>query len=715
MTSRSFPTLAAASLTVFLAGPAPAADADGYVVTVLPSHDAYVDAQYGNDSYPGEPLYVGPPPDSSDGKLAFLQFDLGEIPRGSVVDAVQLAMTADPSEPVSQTVLVTVVEDFTWPSDMTYDWASERGITTSGKGSCSSTQPTSCLAGTWAFSSTKQSEVQVFTYEDNPSLVAAVANANNQEKRVLSVMLSGGGAGPVPYGSTATASADKLFSQAPRLLISYRPPDALLARNWAQPHGNWRHGGGTPWRFAQSPAKAGMTTTDPWTTNGAPSDPVIYRGDIYAFFAGKKSSLNTLTRFTPNGGRDPLTGTMPTGSVATALGPSGRLFAATNGTLAVFDLNDGGAQLASTKLDNFSGTLTAGPSGGVYLVETPQKTGQPQASAFVLKSGSSPSLSRSWSYSLSGNNPTAVTLSADGTLAYVATDDHVTAICSASVSAPSNCQATEQCSGIGQPLWSYACPSSGCSPKTPVAADDGSNTVYLATGENLLAFQCTGDPLVNSASLGTGHTFAQPVLTKDNVLVAPQDGQFYAVVTKNSTVYQAETGCLASSTPSSDCSAPTAIAADQLPKATNTAPVLDGNDNLYVLDDNGYLSAYDLTIGTGDPTLTRIFPSGPQSGSPVSGAGALAVGPNGTLYAANADGITPLEPVTPATVTVTTVENGTTYRASGTLTIQAGLPASSSVILQSDGEISFDSPPTGHTYSVPSSSAVFAATGDPDS
>jgi outer membrane protein assembly factor BamB len=585
--------------------PAPARDTIT-TLTLLPVADAHVDPGHPAESFPGKSLLVS----SSDNKsqqVGYLMFDLTAIPPGATVTTCQLVLTVD--GPVSkQIVKVVLVDDDTWTDRMTFQTAPA---------------PSKTPVGTWLAEGTSR----VATNAVNPVLVATVRDRRAGPGRRLSVQISS------VFGQEGGATSNSYFSfesaavpgSAPRLVIRYRPAAAPLARDWPQPQADSRHSGRSAWRFAGTPTHTYLADT---VVSGMPlASPAVVVNDLLYFF-----TPTTLQVLNPAGKtRTQLVfGLNAFGT--SALAPGGLLYAAAAAELAAFDLTAGGNKTISVPLKGAS-EITAGADGSVYLV---------QGTALYAYVRRLDTLAPSWSKELGTGVHSPVTLSADGSIAFIATENRLHALLAAD----------------GSEAWTYRLPSAAAHLTIPVCGRENGLS-YFGVDDALYVFGAIAKPLCMFREVA-GVGISQPVIDDGDVLHALQSGTLFTVSADGMTITGKAT------VPDLDASTP-------------VRPAMDGAGNVFIIDNNDklYVCSPDLTVANQPQQVP--FTERMQS---------LQIAPDGSLFCGSASALFRLTPAASPTVTVDAYQDATCYRARSSLVLDgAALPVPASVLFQSGGSI----------------------------
>jgi outer membrane protein assembly factor BamB len=575
-------------------------------LTLLPVKDAYVDPGHPTESFPGQSLVV-----SSSGnkslQVGYLMFDLTAIPSGATVTACQLVLTVD-GQPSKQIVKVLLVDDDTWTDHMTFQTAPAASKTP---------------VGTWLAEDTSR----VATNAVNPVLVATVRDRRAGPGRRLSVQISSvfgqeGGARSNSYFSFESAAVP---GSAPRLVIQYRPAAGPSARDWPQPQADPRHSGRSAWRFAGTPTQTYLADT---VVSGTPlASPAVIVDDLLYFF-----TPTTLQVLNP-AGKAPIPLVSGLNAFGTsAVAPGGLLYAAAAAELAAFDLTAGGKKAISVPLTG-SSEITAGADGSVYLVQGLT------LHAYVRRLDT---LAPSWTKDLGTGVRSPVTLSADGSIAFIATGNRLHAVWAAD----------------GSEVWTYDLPSAAAHLTIPVCGRVNGLS-YFGVDDALYVFGAIGTPL-STFKVVTGADISQPLIDDDDILYALQSSTLFTVGADGTTV----TGH---------------VAIPELNASPPVRPAMDGAGNVYIIDNDGrlYVCTPDLKVA-----------NHPQQVPFTGRAPGLQIAPNGSLFCGSASALFRLTPALDPTVTVAAYQDATCYRAQTSLVLGgAALPASASVEFQSGDSI----------------------------
>jgi outer membrane protein assembly factor BamB len=593
-------------------GPGPALDTTT-TLTLLPVADAYVDPGKPTQSFPGQ-LWVSSSQGNESQQVGYLMFDLTAIPPDAVVSACQLFLTVD-GQLSKQIVKVLLVDDDSWTDGITFNTAPT---------------PSATPVGTWL----AQSTPRVATNAVNPALVAAVKKGAASQSGRLSLQISStfgpeGGATANKYFSFESAAPPSQPGSAPRLVIQYQAAARPLARDWPQAQADPRHSGRTAWTFYGTPTHDYRADTP--VSGQQLSSPVVIVDDLLYFFT--PSALEVLN---PAIGKPlPLAQGLTEFRTA-ALSPGGLLYAAGMSELAAFDLTAGGKKTISKKL-NGSSEITAGADGSVYLTQGSTLT------AYVRRLGS---LELSWTRDLGPGARSPVTLSADGSTGYIATQDAIYAL-----------QASD-----GSELWTYPLRPRASSLTIPVCGR-ANGLSYFGADDTLYVFRAVGTPLSTFGTVPDA-LISQPLIDDRDILHVLQSDTLFTV--------------------SADGTGPP-LGQFQIPGLTAATPirpvrpVMDGAGNVFILDNS-------QTLYVCTPDLKLVYKSQPALFSPPNPG--LQIAPDGSLFCNSASALFRLTPGVEATVTVDAYQDATCYRAQSSLILDgAALPASASLEFQSGGSI----------------------------
>ena len=587
--------------------PAPARDTIT-TLTLLPVKDAYVDPGHPTESFPGQSLVV-----SSSGnkslQVGYLRFDLTAIPSGATVTACQLVLTVD-GQLSKQIVKVLLVDDDMWTDRMTFQTAPA---------------PSKTPVGTWLAEGTSR----VATNAVNPVLVATVRDRRAGPSRRLSVQISS------VFGQEGGPRSNSYFSfesavvpgSAPRLVIQYRPAAGPPARDWPQAQADPRHSGRSAWRFAGTPTQTYLADT---VVSGMPlASPAVIVDDLLYFF-----TPTTLQVLNP-AGKAPIPLVSGLNAFGTsAVAPGGLLYAAAAAELAAFDLTAGGKKAISVPLTG-SSEITAGADGSVYLVQGLT------LHAYVRRLDT---LAPSWTTDLGTGVHSPVTLSADGSIAFIATGNRLHALLAAD----------------GSEVWTYDLPSTAAHLTIPVCGR-ANGLSYFGVDDALYVFGSIGTPLRTTPLMEVPDAdISQPLIDDDDILYALQSSTLFTVGADGTTV----TGH---------------VAIPELNASPPVRPAMDGAGNVYIIDNDGrlYVCTPDLKVA-----------NHPQQVPFTGRAPGLQIAPNGSLFCGSASALFRLTPALDPTVTVAAYQDATCYRAQSSLVLGgAALPASASVEFQSGDSI----------------------------
>jgi hypothetical protein len=575
-------------------------------LTLLPVADAYVDPGHPTESFPGKSLLVSSSGNKSQ-QVGYLMFDLTAIPPGATVTACQLVLTVD-GQLSKQIVKVLLVDDDTWTDHITFQTAPT---------------PSKTPVGTWLAEKTSR----VTTNAVNPVLVATVRDRRAGPSKRLSVQISSvfgqeGGATSNSYCSFESAAGP---GSAPRLVIQYRPAAGPLTRDWPQPQADPRHSGRSAWRFAGTPTQTYLADTV--VSGTSLSSPAVIANDLLYFFT--PTALQVLN---PAGKtvRALASGLNQFGTSALAAG--GLLYAAAATELAAFDLTAGGQKTISVPLEG-SSEITTGADGSVYLVQGAE------LHAYVRRLDT---LAPSWTKDLGTGVHSPVTLSADGSIAFIATGNRLHAVWAAD----------------GSEVWTYDLPSAAAHLTIPVCGR-ANGLSYFGVDDALYVFGAIGTPL-STFKVVAGADISQPLIDGDDVLHALQASTLFTVGSEGTTVSGQVT------IPGLDASTP-------------VRPVMDGAGNVYIIDnaDRFYVCTPDLKVA-----------NQPQQVPFTGRTPGLQIAPDGSLFCGSASALFRLTPAVSPAVTADSYADATCYRARSSLVLGgAALPASASLLFQSGDSI----------------------------
>jgi outer membrane protein assembly factor BamB len=598
-------------------------------VTLLPEVDTYVDPASPTTSFAGQSLVISAEKNKPQ-KVVYVRFDLRPIPATATITACQFYFTVD-GEVRKQVVRLLLVDNDTWMESITFD---------------SAPKPTTTAVGTWMAESTPR----VTTIAVNPILVGAVQeklSAGTNPK--LSVQISsafghGGAAISNIYFSFKQANEKKDYASGPRLVVQYKTEKKPLARDWGQYQADAQHSGRSPWVFANTPTPSYLPDT---VVSGIQlsSSAVIRNERLYLF------TPTTLQVLDPDGGVLRPIASRLAEFVSLALGPNGLLYAAAKSELAAFDLDGGGMKSISMPLTNLSSQITAGADGSVYLT---------QASTLFAYVQWGRKLIPAWSKELGTDTVSPVTLSADGSVAYIAAADKLHALYTAD----------------GSKKWSFRLPSNASHLATPVAGI-ASNLSCFAVDDKLYVFKDSKHPIV--PELGTG-LLSQPVIDRNDTLYVVQGTKLYSV--------------------GPDASVRSPLTIPGITATKPVQPVMDGTGNLFIIDNQNKLFIYKPNLEPPAGFSPQVLPFG-------GSLGVLQVAPNGSLFCNSASALFRLKPGVGSIVEVSSYSDATSYRAASSLVLDgSALPAAASVVFQSGGTIAI-----APGFSVPVGTEVVLRTG----
>jgi hypothetical protein len=578
-------------------------------LALVPVTDAYVDPGQPTRSFPGQSLVVSSSGNKSQ-QVGYLMFDLTAIPPGATVTACQLVLTVD-GQLSKQIVKVLLVDDDTWTDHLTFQTAPA---------------PSKTPVGTWLAERTSR----VATNAVNPVLVGAVRDRRAGPSRRLSVQLSSvfgqeGGARSNSYYSFESAAGSRRPGSAPRLVVQYRPAAAPLARDWPQAQGDPRHSGRSAWRFAGTPTQTYLADTV--VSGTSLSSPAVIVNDLLYFFTPTALQVLNPARKTV---RALASGLNQFGT--SALAPGGLLYAAAATELAAFDLTADGKKTISVPLTG-SAEITAGADGSVYVVQGST------LQAYVRRLDT---LVLSWAKDLAAGVHSPVTLSADGSIAFIAAGNRLHAVWAAD----------------GSEVWTYDLPSAAAHLTNPVCGR-ANGLSYFGVGDALYVFGAIGTPL-RTFKVVAGADISQPLIDGDDVLHALQASTLFTVSADGTAISGQVT------IPGLDASTP-------------VRPVMDGAGNVYIIDngDRLYVCTPDLKVA-----------NQPQQVPFAGRTPGLQIAPDGSLFCGSASALFRLTPAVSPAVTVGSYQDATCYRAGSSLVLGgAALPASASLVFQSGGSI----------------------------
>jgi|GEM_PF-2835533 len=581
-------------------------------ITLLPEIDTYVDPASPTNSFAGQSLVVSSEKNKAQ-KVAYVRFDLGPVPPTANITSCQFYFTIE-GEVRKQVVKLLLVDNDDWTETITFHTAPK---------------PTATAIGTW------ESDQRVTTNAANPILV------NEVQKRVgvgttrkLSIQISStfgvaGGDASNTYFSFEQASGKKQYAAAPRLVVQYKPELEPLARDWGQYQADAQHSGRTPWVFANTPTSSYISDT---VLSGVQlSCPPIIHKELLYFFTPTELRVMDPERKVLTSIASGLTefGTA-------ALGPNRLLYAAAkSGELAAFDLDGEGKKIISMPLTNLSSTITVGPEGSVYLVQNSSLF------AYVHWGGK---LVPAWTKDLGTAQVSPVTLSADGSVAYIAAVDKLYAFYTAD----------------GSEKWLFPLPYHANHLGTPVAGSTV-NVAYFAIDKTLYVFKDSKSPIILQEG---SEPLSQPVLGLNDTLYILQGTKLYSV--------------------GPDASVQSSVAIPGFTAITPVEPVMDGAGNLFIIDNENKFFVY-------KPDLQPPAGFSPQP-LPFSGnLGVLQVAPNGSIFCNSTSVVFRLTPNVGSSVEVPSYSSATSYRAANSLVLDgSALPAAASVVFQSRGTITIE-------------------------
>ena len=581
-------------------------------VTLLPEADTYVDPANPTQSFAGKCLVISAEQNKPQ-KVAYVRFDLGPIPPTATITACQFYFTVE-GQVTKQVVKLLLVDNDTWLEQITFT---------------SAPKPTTTAIGTWQ----AKSKERVTTSGTNPILVDQVQKKLSAGAvRKISIQASStfgqeGGAVSNSYWSSAQTSATN-YGSGPRLVIQYKPEKEPLARDWSQSQADAEHSGRSAWVFANTPTATYLA--DSVLSGVQLTSPAVIRNELLYLFIG--TELRVLD---PNGeaARTLVSGQPGFGTLA--WGPNGLLYAASKSELAAFDITGGGMKTISMPLTNLSSQITAGSDGSVYVV---------QGSTLFAYVRWGTKLKVSWSKDL-GSQVSEATLSADGSVAYIAAADKLHARWTAD----------------GSKKWSYALPAQAKQLATPVAGG-ATNVVYFAVDNKLYVFKDSSYPII--PELGA-EPLSQPVIDRNDTLYVVQGTKLYKV--------------------GPDATVQSSVIIPGIAANKPVQPVMDGDGNLFIIDYANKLFIYKSNLEPPAGFTPQVLPFG-------GSLGVLQVAPNGSLFCNSPTALFRLTPGVGSTVEVSSYADGTSYRAAASLVLDAAaLPENSSIIFQSGGTITIES------------------------
>jgi outer membrane protein assembly factor BamB len=588
--------------------------------------------------------------------ISYVRFNLNPIPKGATFSRCIFRVVTSHKLDAETNVQIFQVDN-SWAID-TLAW---------------SARPKLVGAQVAAHVSEPLPENTAVTYQ-SPGLCATLNRANAAETAgdpKISVQLSTETRnGTVSFHGTQGA---KEPDYAPRLLLTYTPPgQRLLPLSWAQLHHDPQHTGNSGWRLYNPPNARDYSPTKVEvrsivTANAIYSDPLLYNGLLYnVIHDGGKYFLRALDGKGRQRWQVELEALPKTLRAVTA---SGRLYYVTENAVQTYDLEaDGAKGGAKISIDKDNETVisppTLGPDGRLYLVTKP----------YVYAYSPYPQHQRLWRHRRGSDKVSAVTLSEDGTTAYVVdgTSGQMVALDSAT----------------GEQQWALGGLAMNIAANEPMSIPVvAEGSIYVAnkfpTGDKLYVIADTGD----KATMQTiaGKEISSPVIARDKTAYFVKDGTLWRH--------------------RSDAAGETQVSAESLGKVSNL--VIDGSQNiycwnkethrLYVFAENGTL------LLNQDLRQANLGPN-------------LLLAPEGTLYNVNA---TQLQAIVPAafsangntlilTPELVRLWNNSALRAGTRIDVPSGLTIESgtSLILISGGTIGF-----GKGFAVKKGALLSAKTG----
>jgi outer membrane protein assembly factor BamB len=471
---------------------------------------------------------------------------------------------------------------------------------------------------------------RVATNAVNPVLVAAVRDRRAGPSRRLSVQISS------VFGQEGEATSNSYFSvesaavpgSAPRLVVRYRQAAGPLARDWPQAQADPRHSGRSAWRFAGAPTQAYLADT---VLSGIPiASPAVIVNDLLYFFTPTTLQVLKPAHKAPE--------TLVSGLKAfgtSALAPGGLLYAAAAAELAAFDLTADGKKMISVPLTG-SSEITAGADGSVYLVQ------DFTLYAYVRRFDT---LAPSWTKDLGTGVHSPVTLSADGSIAFIATENQLHALLAAD----------------GSEVWTYDVPSAPASHLSIPVCGRANGLSYFGVDDELYVFGAIGRPLRTPPLRQVPNApISQPLIDDDDILYALQSSMLFTVSADGTTITgRAEIPGLNANLP--------------------VRPVMDGAGNVFIIDNDGrlYICTPDLKVAN-QPQQVPF--TGHHPG--------LQIAPDGSLFCGSASALFRLTPAVSPAVIADAYQDATCYRAQSSLVLDgAALPALASLVFQSGDSI----------------------------
>jgi outer membrane protein assembly factor BamB len=389
---------------------------------------------------------------------------------------------------------------------------------------------------------------------------------------------------------------------APLLLLTYTPPDnTFLPPSWTQLHHDPQHTGNSGWRMYNPPdardySPTQVTVRSIATASAIYGDPLLYNGNLYnVVHDGGKYFLRAMDGKGQQHWQVDL-GALP--KTLRAVTASGRLYYVTENAVQTYDLEHKGARgERSIDIDKNKETVisppTLGPDGRLYLVTNP----------YVYAYAPYPQHQLLWRHRRGSDKVSAVTLSEDGTTAYVVDGQSGEMV------------ALDSATGaLRWALGGLALNIASNEPMPiPVVAE---HRIYVTnkfpTGDKLYVIADTGDKATMETIPGTG--ISSPVIDRDKTAYFVKDGTLWRYRSDETESKQ--------------------VSKENLGTFSNL--VIDGSQNIYGWNKDTHL----FSAFTGSGTLLlkqdlRQANLGPN----------LLLAPEGTLYNVNA---TQLQAVVPA-------------------------------------------------------------------
>lgn len=675
---------------------------DCLTAVVLPTAAAKVDKNQPDQSFKGQPLEIAAGAMKDPVKQSYLKFDVSAIPAGASVYAWTLRLYLEnQNDPEGfQLVRAFEVEDSAWKEPLTWN-NRPSAAPQSVAGAEVNDQPTRIN-----FEHTVEKDLRQDWLEAHKKGMALMLQSPSasQDYTYHSIAESDNICQIKLTREPGAEENTSCFNTQPKLIVKYYMGLTVAETGWPQYNYDPQHTGRTPWKYNTHGSEVALNVV--YSPAGyIKGDPVVYNGNLF-FHTQKDVAPNSPEKQGPgkffisavSGNGRPLWGNdQDIGAVAKfqpLVDQKGRLYIVTENTLEILNLKDAGqklrspdwkAQLKLQEAVSVRSTPTLGYNGTIYL----------STNRGIYALTPYPELKIFWKYTADENTFGRITLGKDESVAY--TVDAAQGL----LVALDNTDGTPK---WRQPIINLTTPSDGSkcekpapedakmfqeNPPVPVAGHDG--LVYVTTGyysgNCLNVYDAEGQ---NLTTISTAGRLSQPVIASNgNAIFINQERQ-------------GEGGKLCRY----DSKAEDILNCPKIndPISPRSILVLDGNDNVYVID------------RVSDPQTVRGYTWGPKDdpfefkplfeklevAKTVSASDResrnflpnLLIAPDGTLFTRNDNH---LFAITPKNLLVgdlnldkqDAIHHETAFLAQKSITVQNVTIDKMSIILKSGGTIGF--------------------------